>query len=101
MAIDRVDPSHFVQYINRENIDEETPLDTQVTIHYGKSDAKVNGLASHFLARTARMSMYESNVQENEEKLYGFNMIKDSEVISPQNGECNHCSVIMGFDFGA
>eukprot|EP01006_Ploeotia_vitrea_P033220 TRINITY_DN65303_c0_g2_i1.p1 TRINITY_DN65303_c0_g2~~TRINITY_DN65303_c0_g2_i1.p1 ORF type:complete len:667 (+),score=41.82 TRINITY_DN65303_c0_g2_i1:43-2043(+) len=71
-----------------------TPPKT-VAIHYALGDAQVTWLAGQYLGRSANASMFQNNVRERNETLFGF-PITNSPASRPQVP-----AVIQGWDFNA
>eukprot|EP00055_Hartaetosiga_balthica_P010956 m.48442 g.48442 ORF g.48442 m.48442 type:complete len:649 (-) comp7397_c0_seq1:95-2041(-) len=77
---DRMEPSGYLHHITRDPLP-NTPAHTVIG-HYGLADAQVTWLGMLMIGRSIGASMFESNVQQNNETLYGFNLIPDTATLS-------------------
>eukprot|EP01147_Barroeca_monosierra_P006961 gene6961-7613_t len=84
----------YLHHISRDPLP-NTPKHTVIG-HYGLGDAQVTWLGMLTIGRSVRASMFESNVREGNETLYGFPFVKDTTTIS---GIGNN--LIQGWNFGA
>ena len=93
-----LDPSGYVAHINQDLLP-HTPMHS-VLFHYSLGDAKVTWLGAQQLGRAAGCSMYESQVREYNVSLYGFEMMKDTEIIdtTTTNGANGKC-LIQGWNY--
>jgi hypothetical protein len=89
---DRAEPSGFMDALNKNPLP-NTP-EHKVLLHYGLGDAQVTWLGAQSIARSAQAVMYESNVPEHDEKFFGFEMLKDTDVVYERSG-------IVGWQYDA
>ncbi|ETO07439.1 hypothetical protein RFI_29953 [Reticulomyxa filosa] len=68
-----------------------------VLIHYGLGDAQVSWLGAEEIGRALNAYMFESNVAEYNETLFGFQFIPDSKVINVTQFPGSH--LIQGWNF--
>jgi hypothetical protein len=55
--------------------DDRSCVCVQILVHYALGDAQVSWLGAHMLSRSINASMFESNVREDGEELFGFPML--------------------------
>jgi hypothetical protein len=89
MLWDRAEPSGYIGSITSNPLP-NTPVH-RVLFQYGLSDAQVSYLGLYTMARSVGAVMFEGNVSEGAETLYGFPFI---------SGSTSTKSVAVGYDFG-
>jgi len=75
---DRADPGGYMSAITSNPLP-NTPTH-EVILQHGLGDAQVSYIACYALGRSVGASMFQSNVHEPGETLYGFPFIKDTDV---------------------
>jgi len=75
---DRAEPSGYMNFLTNRTLP-NTPAH-HVIMQHGLGDAQVTYLGAYSLMRSAFAVTYESNVNEPNEKLYGFPYLKDSDI---------------------
>lgn len=87
---DRMEPSGYLDSVWQDPLP-NTPAH-RVIIQYGLADAQVTWLGAHTMARSVGASIFQSNVREGNETLFGFDVVPDSANLTSG-------SLIMGWDF--
>lgn len=90
----RLEPAGYLHHISRDPLP-NTPGHTVIG-HYGLGDAQVTWLGMLTIGRSIGAHMFESNVREGNETLFGFPFIKDTDTLSTPGQH-----LIQGWDFGA
>jgi hypothetical protein len=75
---DRAEPSGYMNYLTNRTLP-NSPAH-HVIMQHGLGDAQVTYVGAYSVMRSANAVMYESNVNEPNEYLYGFPFIKDTDI---------------------
>lgn len=94
----RMEPAGFMHHISRDLFD-DTPMHT-ILIHYGLGDAQVSWMGAKMLGRSINASMFESNVEEGNVTLYGFDFRNDNSKVNTSVGSGNQGRhIIQGWNY--
>ena len=92
-----LDPSGYVSHINQD-LFPNTPMHS-ILFHYSLGDAQVTWLGAQQLGRAAGCYMYESQVPEYNESLYGFEFLDDSVTIDTKTEKDANKCLIQGWNY--
>ena len=87
----RLEPSGYISHLNK-NVFNGNPIHN-VLIESALGDAQVTWLSGELLGRSLDCYMYNSDVSEGNETLYGFNFINDNIIIN--TSESNNIGACM------
>lgn len=79
MLWDRADPAGYVGNIVTDGL---TPLSKDIVFHHGLGDAQVTLLGTYNLARSTDATVWESNVHEPGDTLFGLPALPDTQAAS-------------------
>ena len=94
----RMEPAGYMHHIS-DDLLPGTPKHT-ILIHYGLGDAQVSWMGAKMLGRSINASMFESNVEEGNVTLFGFNFRSDKSKLNTSVGSGNEGKhLIQGWNY--